>query len=68
MRYKSETKGFRRFVKNELNSIDQTNRALADEIGATDQQLSNWLNGYVKLDTFKDKVLSGLNRLKENAK
>lgn len=42
-----------------------THRDLAKEIGVSDATLSNWLNGYVKLETFKDKVLAGLNRLKK---
>ena len=63
-RYKDEVKGFERFVKSELLKIDKTSRDLAREIGVSDACLSNWLKGYVKLETFKDQIFEALGRLK----
>ena len=68
MKYRKETKGFERFVKIELLQIGKTNKDLAVQIGVSDACLSNWMKGYVKLETFKDKVISGLNVLKSSIK
>jgi len=61
-----EIRSFKIFVKNELTKHDKTSRELASEIGVSDAVLSNWLNGLVKLETFKDIVMGGLNKLKSN--
>lgn len=65
MKHKAQTDPFKKYVQTELIGLGKTHRALANEIGESDATLSNWLNGYVKLETFKDVVLAGLNRLKK---
>ena len=68
-------KGFANMVNTALVALGKTHRDLIKEIKMydkdgkrkviTDQTLSNWFGGLVKLETFKDAVFAALNELKK---
>ena len=74
-KYKDEVRGFANLINTELVSLGKTHRDLINEIKVydkygkrkviTDQTLSNWFGGLVKLETFKDAVFAALNELKK---
>ena len=56
-------KGFKEYVKAEVYRRGKKMKDLAEACGISEQLLSAYLSEKVKFETYKDRILKGLNQL-----